>query len=133
MTDRPPVVRATVPEGDIEPVRLRTRAVSVRLDGAATSPIEGGRIIREFPEATKRLPHPALASTHGGPFTIDPSAKEQNTSLLPFFEINIAVPPSLVRDHWGERAWVRFDHGAEPVLARLWRVARQVFLEHFRV
>ena len=133
MTDRPPVIRATVPEADIEPVRSGTRVVSVRLDGAPTTPIETGRIVREFPEATRRLPHPALASTHGGPFTVDPSAKEQNTSVLPFFEIDIAVPPDLVREHWGERAWVRFDHGAEPLLARLWRATRQVFLEHFRV
>jgi putative peptide zinc metalloprotease protein len=133
MTDRPPVVRATVPEADIEPVRSGTRAVAVRLDGAPTTPIETGRIVREFPEATRRLPHPALASTHGGPFTVDPSAKEQNTSVLPFFEIDIAVPPDLVRDRWGERAWVRFDHGAEPLLTRLWRATRQVFLEHFRV
>ena len=133
MSDRPPVIRATVPEADIEPVRTGTRTVSVRLDGAPTSPIETGQIVREFPEATRRLPHPALASANGGPFTVDPSAKEQNVSVLAFFEIDIAVPPELVRDHWGERAWVRFDHGAEPVLARLWRATRQVFLEHFHV
>jgi putative peptide zinc metalloprotease protein len=133
MTDRAPVIRATIPEAEIEPVRTGTHAVSVRLDGAPTTPIETGRIVREFPEATRRLPHPALASANGGPFTVDPSAKEQNVSLLPFFEIDIAVPADLVRDHWGERAWVRFDHGAEPLLGRLWRATRQVFLEHFHV
>jgi putative peptide zinc metalloprotease protein len=131
MTDRPPVIRATVPEADIEPIRGGTRAVAVRLDGAPAAPIAAGRIVREFPEATRRLPHPALASASGGPFAVDTSAKEENTSILAFFEVDVAVPPDLVRDHWGERAWIRFDHGAQPLLSRLWRATRQVFLEHF--
>ena len=131
MTERSPVIRVAVPEENIEPVRNSTVGVSIRFGGASSSPIGAGRIAHEYPEATRRLPHPALSSTNGGPFTIDPSAKEKNLSVLPFFEVDVAVPTDLVRDYWGERVWVRFDHGAEPLLARLWRATRQVFLEHF--
>ena len=133
MTDRAPVVRATIGEADIDPIRTATGAVAVRLDGAPNRTIAEGRIVREYPEATRRLPHPALGSPNGGTLAVDTSAKEENTTVLAFFEVDVAVPPDLVRDHWGERAWIRFDHGAQPVLWRLWRSARQVFLEHFRV
>jgi putative peptide zinc metalloprotease protein len=131
MTDRPAVIRATVPETEIDPVRTGTRAVSVRFEDASPA-LEEARIVREFPEATRQLPHPALASPNGGPFSIDPSAKEQNVSLLPFFEIDIAAQAEQLRTRWGERVWVRFDHGAEPLVPRVWRGLRQVFLEHFR-
>jgi putative peptide zinc metalloprotease protein len=131
MTELSPVVRTTVPEDDIDPIRNNTRGVSVRFDGSSTSLIGVGQIIHEYPEATRRLPHSALASTNGGPFTVDSSAKNKDISILPFFEIDIGVPADLTRDYWGERVWVRFDHGAEPLLGRLWRVTRQIFLEHF--
>jgi putative peptide zinc metalloprotease protein len=131
MNDRPAVIRATVPETEIDPVRTGTRAVSVRFEDVS-APLDDARIVREFPEATRRLPHPALASPNGGPFSVDPSAKEQNVSLLAFFEIDIAAQAEELRSRWGERVWVRFDHGAEPLLPRAWRAVRQVFLEHFR-
>ena len=50
MTDRPPVIRAAVPEADIEPIRTGTRAVAgSHVDGAPAAPIADGRIVREFP------------------------------------------------------------------------------------
>jgi putative peptide zinc metalloprotease protein len=133
MTDRAPVIRAVIPEDDIEPVRNSTVGVSVRIVGTSSSPIGTSRIVHEYPEATRRLPHAALSSTNGGPFTVDPSVKEKNLSVLPFFEVDVAAPAAQMQDYWGERVWVRFDHGAEPLLARFWRATRQVFLEHFHV
>jgi putative peptide zinc metalloprotease protein len=131
MGNRRPVFRATVPETEIDPVRMGTRAVSVRFEDVSV-PVENATIVREFPEATRRLPHPALAAPNGGPFSVDPSAKEQNVSLLRFFEIDVAGQAEELQGRWGERVWIRFDHGAEPLLPRVWRGIRQVFLEHFR-
>ena len=31
----------------------------------------------------------------------------------------------------GGRAWVRFDHGSEPLAMQAWRHASQLFLRHF--
>ena len=103
MADLSPVVRAIVPEDDIDPVRNHTVGVAVRFDGLLSSPVEQGRIIREYPEATRRLPHAALASANGGPFTVNSSHKGKNISVLPFFEVDIAVPVDLVRNYWGEQ------------------------------
>ena len=33
----------------------------------------------------------------------------------------------------GERAYVRFEHGAEPVATRLYRMVRQLFMKRFTV
>jgi putative peptide zinc metalloprotease protein len=95
--------------------------------------IQTARIVREFPSATKQLPSPALASANGGTFALDPSDKDEKTTLLPFFSVDVEVPPDLVRDRWGQRAWLRFDHGPSPLVLRWWRAARQVFLGRFHV
>lgn len=133
MTERSPPVRTTIPESEIEYVRDRTTAVSIRFDETPWLPIEAARIERQFPQSTRQLPSPALSSVNGGPFAPDPNAKEKDTSLEAFFEIDIASPGQMALDRWGQRVWVRFDHGASPVLVRIYRAGRQLFLGRFHV
>lgn len=128
-----PLVRAVVAEDDIDLVRGATRAVSVRLEGARDAPLTGLSIARDVPGSTRRLPSAALAEPMGGPLALDPGAREGMTALLPFFVADIALPADALPDRWGERAWVRFDHGAEPIAPRLWRRLRQTFLRVFHV
>jgi putative peptide zinc metalloprotease protein len=133
MTQRSPPIRTTVPENEIEYVRDRTTAVSIRFDEALWLPVGAARIVRQFPQSTRLLPSPALSSANGGPFAPDPNAKEKETSLEAFFEIDLATPTELAIDRWGQRVWVRFDHGASPALARIYRAGRQLFLGRFHV
>ena len=133
VTDRSPPIRTTVPESEIEYVRDRTKTVSVRFDEAVWTPIEAARIERQFPQSTKLLPSSALSSANGGPFAPDPNAKEKEASLESFFQIDVAAPAPMTLDRWGQRVWVRFDHGASPVLERLYRAGRQLFLGRFHV
>ena len=125
--------RASIPASEIEEVRDRTLAVSMRFDEAPWSRIDRSTIAREAPQATHTLPSPALSSANGGPFTMDPQAKEKDVMLDSIFVIDIAADPDLTSEHWGERLWVRFDHGASPVISRLYRMARQLFLGRFHV
>ena len=133
MTQRSPPIRTTVPESEIEYVRDRTTAVSVRFDEALWLPVGAAGIERQFPQSTRLLPSPALSSVNGGPFAPDPNAKEKETSLEAFFEIDLATPAELAIDRWGQRVWVRFDHGASPALVRIYRAGRQLFLGRFHV
>src|SRR5205085_4294147 len=96
-------------------------------------PAERVAVVRTVPGATHKLPSPALAQTAGGPFPLDPSAKEKDTSMVAFFEVELELPSRLAGDRLGERAWVRFDHGAPPIAQRLYRALRQTFLRHFNV
>jgi putative peptide zinc metalloprotease protein len=133
MTERSPPIRTTVPESEIEYVRDRTTAVSIRFDEAPWLPIRAARIERQFPQSTRQIPTPALSSMNGGPFAPDPNAKDKDTSLEAFFEIDIATPDEVALDRWGQRVWVRFDHGASPALERIYRAGRQLFLGRFHV
>jgi putative peptide zinc metalloprotease protein len=133
MTERSPPIRTTVPESEIEYVRDRTTAVSIRFDEAPWLSIQAARIERQFPQSTRQIPTPALSSMNGGPFAPDPNAKDKDTSLEAFFEIDIATPDEVALDRWGQRVWVRFDHGASPALERIYRAGRQLFLGRFHV
>jgi putative peptide zinc metalloprotease protein len=64
---------------------------------------------------------------------LDPAAKDKDRILESIFEIDISMPKDIAVEHWGERVWVRFDHGASPVIGRIYRAARQLFLGRFHV
>jgi putative peptide zinc metalloprotease protein len=133
MPEADAVIRALVPENDVDRVRSTPAEAMIRLDDAPWQEIGPAEVRRMVPSAGRRLPSAALASANGGPFATDPTAKEANTSLSSFFEVDIALPASQIADHWGTRAWVRFDHGTAPVGVRLYRRIRQVFLSRFSV
>jgi putative peptide zinc metalloprotease protein len=124
-------VRTAVPEDDFDIVHTQTKSVAARLDGSRAEVRYNVPVARLVPQATHQLPSPALSQKNNGPFAIDPTAKEQDTSLLPFFELDVTLPVQASADHWGERAWVRFDHGATPIALRFYRSVRQVFLKRF--
>ncbi|HYZ34544.1 MAG TPA: hypothetical protein VE684_19945 [Crenalkalicoccus sp.] len=128
-----PLVRAVVAEDDIDLVRGLTREAAVRLEGERWRPVRHLEIARAVPGSTRRLPSAALGENMGGPLALDPRAREPDTALQPFFVVDVALPPDVAPERWGERAWVRFDHGAEPIANRLWRWARQTFLRVFHV
>jgi putative peptide zinc metalloprotease protein len=133
MSDRAPSIRASVPEGEIEIVRDQTKSVSVRFDEAPWTRLDSLSVERQVPKSTRSLPAPALSTENGGPFTLDPAAKDKDMILESIFEIDISVPKDIAVEHWGERVWVRFDHGASPVIGRIYRAARQLFLGRFHV
>jgi putative peptide zinc metalloprotease protein len=133
LPDRHSIVRAIVPESDVDLVRTITLRVTVSLDGSPWEVVRNLSISRAVPGASHKLPSPALAQTAGGPFALDPAAKEKDTSLTAFFEFDIELPFRLAGDRLGERAWVRFDHGSPPIAQWLVRMLRQTFLRHFNV
>ncbi len=132
LPEGPRTVRAVVPEGEIDTVRTLTRQVAVRVDGTPWSVTRDANVTRTRPAASRQLPSTALGEPTGGPFPIDPSSKDGDLSLISFFEVDVELPSSS-RAYVGERAWVRFDHGAPPIAERLWRNLRQLLLRHFNV
>jgi putative peptide zinc metalloprotease protein len=132
MADTRLVVRVAVPESDIDIVRNSTRAVSVRLVSSMHDVITGA-LVREIPAGTRQLPSPALAAAAGGPFATDVAAKSPDITVAPFFDIEVELPANVRPRRWGERVYVRFDHGATPLAAQLSRRIRQIFLARFNV
>ena len=122
-------VRAAVPELDGTLVQHRVQAVEVRLADAPAQVLPAQRS-GGLPAATRQLPSPALTEPAGGPYAVDPAEKDGLHSLQPVFLVDLVLPANTLA-RVGGRAWVRFDHGSEPLAAQAWRRASQLFLKHF--
>jgi putative peptide zinc metalloprotease protein len=125
-------VRAVVPQDDIDLVRRRTREIRVRLaeDLARTHRAEIRRIV---PAASDRLPSAALSNLGGGAVPLDPTDAAGTRSIGSHFEVELELPAELPLLNAGGRAYVRFDHGAEPLAFQWYRRVRQLFLSRFHV
>lgn len=119
-------VRAAIPEFDAALVRESTRAVEVRF---ASGDALAAQLVREVPAATFDLPSPALGDRGGGPHATDPADKEGLRARQPVVLVDLKVPAQPL-ERLGGTAWVRFDHGAQPLAQRWIRLVRQVFLQH---
>ncbi|HEX7970730.1 MAG TPA: PqqD family peptide modification chaperone [Thiobacillus sp.] len=122
-------IRAVVREEDIAQVRGRTQAVDALLAENPWRPLRAA-MSREAPAATHTLPSPTLGDRAGGRQVTDPADKDGLQTLEPVFLVDLILPRDATR-RVGGRAWVHFEHGAEPLAAQWSRRLRQLFLKHF--
>ena len=87
----------------------------------------------EVPGGSRQLPSAALGSGGGGPFAVDPHDKQGVTALNRIFQLELVLPGEMQAVYLGERVFVRFDHGLEPVGFQLYRALRQLLLRRFDV
>ncbi|MFQ6023534.1 MAG: PqqD family peptide modification chaperone [Acidiferrobacterales bacterium] len=125
-------VRVVVSQADVDLVRRQTQVVEVRLAErmAEVMPV---MVQREVPAAIHRLPSKALASTGGGRIPVDPRDEEGVRTLQTIFQFDVTLPAHVRAARVGGRAYVRFDHGGEPLARQWYRALRQLFLSHFHV
>lgn len=126
---RETIVRAAIAEDDVALVRDRTDAVGVRVAGAYQREISA-RLVRDMPAATHELPSAALGVPGGGVHAVDPGDRNGVTTSDPVVLVDLRLP-AMSLDRVGARAWVRFEHHAEPLAGQLYWRARQLFLRHF--
>ena len=118
-------------------VALRFCAQHVALAIAITDdelkrPRVGVAVEREVPAASSQLPSAALSTQGGGDIALDPTT-ESGQALESFFQFELSLDQLVGVDSLGERAYVRFDHGSEPLAGRIYRSLRQLFLRQFHV
>lgn len=126
---------ATVPQGEVDLVRSRTRDVELRAVGQVRDLIPA-RIVREVPAATRELPSLALALQGGGRIGLDPDSQAnggQPRALTPLFQFEIRFTGEQLPRALGSRVYVRFVHAAEPLAQQWYRHWRQAFLKRFSV
>ncbi|KQV09065.1 peptidase M50 [Devosia sp. Root105] len=125
-----PIIRVVIPQSEVDLVRARTDGVEVRysFDPGTALP---GSVTREVPTGQNDLPSLALAARAGGDIAVTHSADGTPVALERLFVIDVTTkrPEGLLA--YGARAYVRFDHGAEPVYQRLQRAVRQTLLRVF--
>lgn len=125
-------VRTIASQQEVDLVRNQTRGVEVRL-AERIGEAERGEIRRIVPSATDQLPSAALGTQGGGAVALDPSDKEGRKAVQKYFLIDVDLPAKGDRLNVGGRAYVRFDHGWEPIAFQWYRQARQMFLSRFNV
>jgi putative peptide zinc metalloprotease protein len=88
---------------------------------------------RQVPAASHRLPSLALGAAGGGRLAVDTRDSEGLTSVAKFFSVDLVLPGAARTGRIGGRALVRFEHEPEPLIARVTRAVRRLFLRELRV
>lgn len=125
-----PTIRVALAQADVGLVKTNTERVSVRLAERPLT-VYGAQITRRVPSAISQLPSAALGAEGGGPFAVDPTDESGRKPVESVFEFELALPIEIAR--LGGRAYVRFDHGSEPLGRQWYRRLRQLFLSRFNV
>jgi len=127
-----PVVLAIVEEDAADLARSRSRGVQLRVVGDVAH-AHLATIVREVPDINDRLPSLALSTIGGGQIVMDTRDTKNPRALTKNLHLEIKPSTPLSVTEMGERAYVRFDHGPEPLAWRLYRDLRQLFLRRFNV
>lgn len=125
-------VMVVVPQADIDLLHGRTLRAEMLRPGALWSPVPM-HLVREVPAASDRLPSRALATDAGGQVAMDTSDPQDPRSLQRWFQLDFELPEGVVPGQFGNRVFVRFDHGTEPLGLQWWRRGRQLLLARLDV
>ncbi len=121
------IVRTVVPQSDIGLVRRHVERVEVRFAERLGEAVEV-RIVRETPAGSTALPSRALGAAGGGKIAVRMTDDGGLTAAEKVFQVDLGVPENTIVTGVGERAYVRFEHGAEPLAGQLLRSGRQLVL-----
>jgi putative peptide zinc metalloprotease protein len=127
-----PLARVVVPQDAVDRVRLTTDRIEVRPVDRPHLTLEG-HVLRAVPAAGEYLPTPALSVEGGGDFAIDPRDTKGPRTLQRTFQFDIALDGLPTVDHFGQHAFVRFDHRMEPLAVQWYRSIRLLLLTNFHV
>lgn len=126
------LVRAVVPQAKIGLIRQQVQHVEVRFAERLGEPVSA-RLARETPAGSRVLPSRALGSAGGGAVAVSSLTGDGLTAAEEVFHVDLMLPANVAVTGLGERAYVRFDHGAEPLLAQWLRHLRQLLLRRLAV
>ena len=121
------IVRTVVPQSEIGLVRQQVVQVEVRFAERLGETV-AAHIARETPAGSRVLPSRALGTAGGGAIAVKMTDDGGLTAAEKVFQVDLALPADLEITGVGERAYVRFDHGAEPLFSQWLRSGRQLVL-----
>ncbi len=125
-------IATVVTQDDIGLVREKTRGIEVRLVDNIKK-LYAVDIIREVPAASEKLPSSALGFKGGGEIPVDLASEKGDQAYEAVFQVELGLPQEAEARNLGERVYVRFDHGKEPLVWQWYRKLRQLFLRKFSV
>lgn len=127
-----PIARVVVAQDGIGKVRETIQGIEIRLANQLHKVLPG-RVLRDVPEASNKLPSAALSTNGGGLLATDPSEADGLTTVEKVFQFDVEFQAPVEKALIGTRVYVRFDHGTEPLAQQMYRSMRQLFLKQFDV
>ncbi len=95
--------------------QVRDQAVAVRFSSDPEREVRC-RVAKVLPQATHEVPSPGLTDRGGGPVLLDPSAPEGDRTLLPWFRVELELPPDVLPVPLGATGLARFQIARKPLL-----------------
>ena len=120
-------VRVVVPQDAIGLVRQNVENVEIRFVEHINQTYITN-VSREIPAATYKLPSKALAQQGGGRIQTDPFDEGGTKTKDQYFQFEIALPENVKTSHIGQRVFVKFNHGKEPLAMQWYRSFEELFL-----
>ena len=126
------IARVVIPQDDIDLVRTRYRSAEFRFADWIAQTHDAG-MVRQAVGGIDELPTAALGIQGGGDIPTMPNDLNGVKTIERVFLVDLTLPVSVPPSAFGERVYVRFDHGLEPLAWQAMRRLRQLFLSHFGV
>ena len=120
-------VRVVVPQNSIGLVRQNVEDVEVRFVNHMDKTYHTN-ISREIPAATHKLPSKALSQQGGGKIQVAPFSEDGVTTKDQYFQFEVELPENMAVSHIGQRVFVKFLHGYEPLSLQWYRAFEELFL-----
>lgn len=122
-------VRAALLQDEVGLLK-QTSSISVKF---ASSPLHAiaAEMAQEVPVASLELPSQVLGAQGGGRLAVDLTHPSGLLVKEKVFLLDLTLTDFVQSGHYGERAYVRFQHAAEPLAAQWYRALQQVFIRHF--
>jgi putative peptide zinc metalloprotease protein len=124
--------RVVVGQDDFGLVRRNTDKVELR-PATAVGKVYRAAINREVPAASDELPSKALGTGGGGKIAVDPSDKSGLRTIDSMFQVELELTDDFPSNYYGQRVYVRFEHGSEPLAWQWKRSIKQLFMRDFGV
>jgi len=132
MASERPTIRAIVEQDRVGLLRKRLTGVEVRLADRIAVSIPAF-LVREIPAGSEELPSTALGAAGGGDIAVDGRDEKGRTATQKVFQIELELPRGTDVAGIGERAYVRLEHGREPLWMQWSRSVQQLLLSRLKV
>jgi putative peptide zinc metalloprotease protein len=126
------ILRAAVPQSDVDLVRTRTKSITAKLVRQPFNTYVAANM-RPIGAGQKQLVSAALGSEGGGLTPVDPTKNDPTLTLERVFDCEIELQTADSTAVFGDRAQVKFNLGWTPLANQFYIRLRQAFLTKLSV